>query len=200
MRPYFKRTVQFKTIYTMNDDVSIVLDCSYCDELNDAMKGMTVDEQESFISNHKDVFFQDCPIESVYFKTREEAVYYLKKYGCLLFDDFKNEYLDIVESDEVDDLFFIGHKAAVEITYPMIVVMDYEIEELRRENERLGHRCAKLESAAHGTCKITATATSNLMYPDYMTKWYELSCGHSMTLMGQEVPKWCAVCGKVVNR
>lgn len=51
-----------------------------------------------------------------------------------------------------------------------------------------------------GTCKITATSTNNLMYPDYMTKWYELSCGHSLTLKGDEAPKWCAVCGKVVER
>jgi len=51
-----------------------------------------------------------------------------------------------------------------------------------------------------GTCKITATATNNLMYPDYMTKWYELSCGHSLTLKGDEAPKWCAVCGKAVER
>lgn len=51
-----------------------------------------------------------------------------------------------------------------------------------------------------GTCKITATATNNLMYPDYMTKWYELSCGHSLTLKGYEAPKWCAVCGKAVER
>ena len=51
-----------------------------------------------------------------------------------------------------------------------------------------------------GACKITATATNNLMYPDYMTKWYELSCGHSLTLKGDEAPKWCAVCGKAVER
>ena len=51
-----------------------------------------------------------------------------------------------------------------------------------------------------GTCKITATATNDLMYPDYMTKWYELSCGHSLTLKGDEAPKWCAVCGKAVER
>lgn len=50
------------------------------------------------------------------------------------------------------------------------------------------------------TCKITATATNNLMYPDYMTKWYELSCGHSLTLNCDEAPKWCAVCGKAVER
>lgn len=50
-----------------------------------------------------------------------------------------------------------------------------------------------------GTCKITATSTNNLMYPDYMVKWYELSCGHSLTLKGEEVPKWCAVCGKAVS-
>lgn len=52
----------------------------------------------------------------------------------------------------------------------------------------------------NGTCKITATVTNNLMYPDYMTKWYELSCGHSLTLKGDEAPKWCAVCGKAVKR
>lgn len=51
-----------------------------------------------------------------------------------------------------------------------------------------------------GTCKITATATNNLMYPDYMTKWYELSCGHSLTLKGDEAPRWCAVCGKAVEQ
>lgn len=51
-----------------------------------------------------------------------------------------------------------------------------------------------------GTCKITATATDNLMNTDYMTKWYELSCGHSMKLKGDEAPKWCAVCGKKVEQ
>lgn len=56
------------------------------------------------------------------------------------------------------------------------------------------------ELGSSGTCKITATATNNLMYPDYMTKWYELSCGHSLTLKGDEAPKWCAVCGKAVER
>ena len=50
-----------------------------------------------------------------------------------------------------------------------------------------------------GTCKIIATATNNLMYPDYMTKWYKLSCGHSLTLKGEEGPKWCAVCGKEIE-
>lgn len=49
------------------------------------------------------------------------------------------------------------------------------------------------------TCKITATSTNNLMYPDYITKWYELSCGHSLTIKGDEAPKWCAVCGARVK-
>lgn len=46
--------------------------------------------------------------------------------------------------------------------------------------------------------RITKTATNNLMYPDYMTKWYELSCGHSMTLKGSEPPRFCPRCGNVV--
>lgn len=124
MRPCFKRMVQFKITYTMTDELSVILDySSVILDYSEVLMGIHVREQE-YISNYKDVLFHDCPIESVYFKTREEAVYYLKKYGCLLFDDFKHEYPDIVESDEDDDLFFIGHKAAVEITYPMIMVME----------------------------------------------------------------------------
>ena len=76
--------------------------------------------------------------------------------------------------------------------------------ELERAPEWDGHtpdeaivRIAELGSV---TCEIIATATNNLMYPDYMTKWYELSCGHSLTLKGDETPKWCAVCGKAVER
>jgi len=57
----------------------------------------------------------------------------------------------------------------------------------------------ELNELGSGVCKIVATSTNKLMYPDYMTKWYELSCGHSLTLKGEEEPKWCAVCGKAVE-
>ncbi len=79
-----------------------------------------------------------------------------------------------------------------ETTLEQYFIEDYK--RLKAENDELN---AELGS---GTCKITATATNNLMYPDYMTKWYELSCGHSLTLKGDEAPKWCAVCGKAVER
>ena len=51
-----------------------------------------------------------------------------------------------------------------------------------------------------GTCKIIGSSTNNLMYPDYMAKWYELSCGHSVTLKGGEQPRFCPSCGKKVER
>lgn len=49
-------------------------------------------------------------------------------------------------------------------------------------------------------CKIIGSSTNNLMYPDYMTKWYELSCGHSVTLKGSEPPRFCPKCGKAVKQ
>lgn len=51
-----------------------------------------------------------------------------------------------------------------------------------------------------GTCKVVGSSTNNLMYPDYMAKWYELSCGHSVTLKGDEPPACCPVCRKLVER
>ena len=49
-------------------------------------------------------------------------------------------------------------------------------------------------------CKIIGSSTNNLMYPDYMIKWYELSCGHSVTLKGSEPPNFCPNCGRKVKR
>lgn len=51
-----------------------------------------------------------------------------------------------------------------------------------------------------GECEITGSSTNGLMYPDYMTKWYELSCGHSVTLKGSEPPRFCPKCGKAVKQ
>lgn len=51
-----------------------------------------------------------------------------------------------------------------------------------------------------GRCRVVGSSTNNLMYPDCMTKWYELSCGHSVTLKGDEPPACCPVCGKLVTR
>lgn len=62
------------------------------------------------------------------------------------------------------------------------------------------HESAIAATLGSGTCEIVATSTNNLMYPDYMVKWYELSCGHSFTLNGEDEPKWCAVCGKKVKQ
>ena len=63
-----------------------------------------------------------------------------------------------------------------------------------------GQRIAELDGVDGGECKIIAASTDNLMYPDRMTKWYELSCGHSVTLKGGEPPRFCPRCGKKVKR
>lgn len=54
----------------------------------------------------------------------------------------------------------------------------------------------KANSATPGVraCKIIGSSTNNLMYPDHMAKWYELSCGHSVTLKGSEPPRVCPIC------
>ncbi len=57
-------------------------------------------------------------------------------------------------------------------------------------------RIAELDG---GECKIMATSTDNLMYPDRMTKCYDLSCGHSVTLKGSEPPRVCPICEKKVK-
>ena len=131
MRPNFKRTAKFNVIWKMGDDLTVILDLFKSKEIYETFKSLSFSEQDEYIDKHPDMIFQHCLLECVYFKDREEALHYLYEYACVFEDfssgdgyDFKMHHVPIEEADGVDDMFWLGHLACVELTYPLIVVSD----------------------------------------------------------------------------
>ena len=50
-----------------------------------------------------------------------------------------------------------------------------------------------------GECRVVASSTDGLC-TDNPRHWYELSCGHSFTVYGLEMPVACPICAKAVKR
>lgn len=57
----------------------------------------------------------------------------------------------------------------------------------------------RMDYVRERTCHVTASSTDGLC-SDNPRKYFELSCGHSFTFDGLEMPNFCPNCGaKVVN-
>lgn len=84
-----------------------------------------------------------------------------------------------------------------------IFIMRRDVKTARRDaiqiwNTRAGEQ-AVAATLGRGECEIVASSTDGLG-SDSPKYWFELSCGHSFTVDGLELPVACAVCGKAVKR
>lgn len=116
----------------------------------------------------------------------------LRKFWCIeLTEEGIRIHDAMLTAEQVHDAYLENFEKAHETSYDLWEPSRFDWQAIADElNAALGG----------GECKIIGSSTNNLMYPDYMTKWYELSCGHSVTLKGSEPPNFCPNCGKKVKQ